>query len=46
MAPSHQQTRHARKLYVGGIGDATAEELNEFFMVRFTADWVWLGLVG
>lgn len=29
--PSNQQTRHARRLYVGGIGDITEAELQQFF---------------
>ena len=29
-APS-QQTRHARRLYVGGLGESTEREIGEFF---------------
>lgn len=37
-APS-QQTRHARRVYVGGLGDVTESEIAEFFtdLVRSTA---------
>ncbi|TMW55104.1 hypothetical protein Poli38472_013866 [Pythium oligandrum] len=28
---SHQQTRHARRIYVGGIGEVAEQEITEFF---------------